>query len=85
MFITEMLGGVITVTDFAPGSVSKADAYQFVDNTWKQWIESESVENNGYWRTMTNQNMMDVLNIEMQKFIDSQAQRAQGSVGDESN
>ncbi len=75
--ITELLPqGEVRVSEYPENSILADNVYLWeAGKGWRQWINSDTVEGGGYWRAVSNESQMQVLDIRMQQAIAAQVVR----------
>lgn len=78
MWVTELLpGGEVRTTEFPDNDANQPVEYLWTAaDGWRKWIKSSSVEGGGYWRTVSGDSLIPVLDINKQQAIASLATRA---------
>lgn len=67
-------GGEVEVTEFPPQSVIALNVYLWREpDGWKSWVNNPEVENGGYWRTVTSEELIAHLDVLKAQALASQS------------
>jgi hypothetical protein len=71
MMVTQLLPeGECRITEFPEGIITPTNIYFWTaSDGWKKWINSDSVEGGGYWRSFTDEDLLRTLEVLKQQAI----------------